>query len=109
VSKDESQQRMQVVSASAPDAQRARLRLRSARNSAAHTLLDIELISGRKHQIRLQLAHRGHPILGDQKYGASTRFPRGIALHCLKIVVKHPTRDERLAFTAPPPDYWPKA
>jgi 23S rRNA pseudouridine1911/1915/1917 synthase len=46
-----------------------------------NSLLEVTLETGRKHQIRLQLAHHGHPIVGDRKYGSRLKFPDGIALH----------------------------
>ncbi len=107
MSKNEAAQRMTIVSAGARDAQLAQLKIRTVRSSAARSMMAIELLTGRKHQIRLQLAERGHPILGDRKYAAKSPFPRGIALHSLRLMIKHPTRDEQLTFEAPVPDYWP--
>ena len=107
VLKDEAQQRMRVTMASTAGAQIARLRVRAEKRARGRTQVSVQLLTGRKHQIRLQLAHAGHPILGDQKYGARTRFPRGIALHCARVTVDHPTRKVPLTFTAPLPDYWP--
>ena len=61
-----------------------------------------ELITGRHHQIRVQFAHRGHPLLGDLRYGATVPFPnRAIALYAAAVAIKHPTRDERMVFEAP--------
>lgn len=108
LAKDEPRQRMAVVSEGAAGSQLARLRVRTLRVEPARSLLEIELLTGRKHQIRLQLAQRGHPILGDQKYGARTRFPRGIALHCQAVTIQHPTRKVSQTFTAPIPNTWPK-
>lgn len=65
---------------------------------------EIELETGRFHQIRFQFASRGAPILGDVRYGAQRKLPGvALALHCRHMEVKHPTRDERLAFSSPPP------
>lgn len=60
------------------------------------TVLRVELVSGRKHQIRAQLSHIGHPIVGDVKYGA----PAGLkdwstALHCRTLAFAHPKREQR--------------
>lgn len=68
-------------------------------------LLEIELQTGRHHQIRAQLAHKGVYIKGDLKYG----FPRsnkngGIHLHARQITFRHPVRDVPLTITAPPPN-----
>lgn len=63
----------------------------------------IQLITGRHHQIRVQFAHRGHPVLGDVRYGSSMPFPdRCLALHAAQVAVKHPVRPEKLVFAAPP-------
>ena len=70
------------------------------------SLLEIRLETGRKHQIRLQLAHAGHPILGDRKYGARTVLPYGIALHARKLALDHPTTRKRLVFEAEYPEFW---
>lgn len=107
VIKDEARQRMRVAVAGAAGAQSATLRVRVIAAQPARTQLEIDLLTGRKHQIRLQLSHHGHPILGDFKYGAKPRFPQGIALHCHQLAIEHPTRKEPLRFEAPPPDYWP--
>lgn len=69
-------------------------------------LLEIELKTGRKHQIRAQLSQTGCPILGDQKYGSSLTFPEGIALHSHRLEFEHPTGRQWLSFTVDPPEYW---
>ena len=71
-----------------------------------NSLLEITLHTGRKHQIRVQLAHRGHPIVGDVKYGSTRRFPAGIALHARQITLLHPVRREQLTIVADLPAYW---
>jgi 23S rRNA pseudouridine1911/1915/1917 synthase len=70
------------------------------------SLVAVRLISGRKHQIRLQFSHRGHPVLGDRKYGASTVFDAGIALHSWRLRITHPTKRESMWFQAEPPATW---
>ncbi|MFT5125399.1 MAG: 23S rRNA pseudouridine1911/1915/1917 synthase [Candidatus Omnitrophota bacterium] len=63
----------------------------------------IQLITGRHHQIRVQFSHRGHPILGDLRYGSTRTFPdRALALHAAKVAIKHPVRPENMTFEAPP-------
>ena len=111
VAKDERAQRMRVVDASHPAAQQARLRAQPLAVSGDRTLLKIELLTGRKHQIRLQLAERGTPIWGDQKYGARSRFTKqnAIALHCQQLTLKHPTTKQSLTFRASPAGHWPAA
>jgi len=72
------------------------------------SLIEIHLETGRKHQIRVQLASRGFPILGDRKYGARSEFPNGIALHAWKLALCHPVGGEALEFVAPAPASWKK-
>ena len=72
------------------------------------SFLEVELETGRKHQIRLQMAHHGHPVVGDRKYGSQLKFSSGIALHARRLVVAHPVRGEPLVFEAPVPKSWPQ-
>ncbi|HUE70493.1 MAG TPA: RluA family pseudouridine synthase [Pirellulaceae bacterium] len=104
--KDEKTQRMVVTTAHAIGAQKARLSYRELKRLAAGTLLEIELETGRKHQIRVQLAYHGTPILGDRKYGSRRPFPSGIALHARTLEIAHPVKKETLTFTAPLPKAW---
>lgn len=68
----------------------------------------VELLTGRHHQIRIQFAHRGHPLLGDFRYGSSLKFPqRAIALHARSLTITHPIKKERLTFIADPAPFWP--
>jgi 23S rRNA pseudouridine1911/1915/1917 synthase len=72
------------------------------------SLVEVQLETGRRHQIRLQLAHIGHPVLGDLRYGASGPLPeKQIALFANELAVDHPTRRERLVFRSPLPQGWP--
>ncbi len=109
MSKNEAAQRMITVPSSSRDAQLAQLKIQTVQATQQRSLMAIELLTGRKHQIRLQLSERGHPIFGDRKYDAKTHFAHGIALHSQRLVIDHPTRAERLTFTAPVPSYWPRA
>ncbi len=106
VHKNESLQRMVVVPEHHTDGQLASLKIRTVRAASDRSLVRIQLLTGRKHQIRLQLSHRGYPILGDKKYDASRPFAKGIALHSERLVIQHPTLKQRLEFSAPPPSYW---
>lgn len=79
----------------------------------AATLVEIELITGRMHQIRLQFASRGCPVFGDRRYGA-TPLPTDVGideaerifLHAQRITLMHPIRYEPLTIEAPPPAGW---
>ena len=103
---DESQQRVIVARAQHGGAQEARLSYRRLFASRTLSLLEVTLETGRKHQIRVQLAERSLPILGDRKYGSRTTFSDGIALHAREISFEHPTRDEVIRLLAPPPQAW---
>ena len=72
------------------------------------SLLEIDLSTGRHHQIRLQLSNIGFPIIGDFRYGSKRKFPnRSIGLHARAVSLKHPVKDEVMVFEATPPHYWP--
>jgi 23S rRNA pseudouridine1911/1915/1917 synthase len=71
------------------------------------SLVEVQLLTGRKHQIRLQFSHHGHPVVGDQKYGSGHAFPAGIALHARRLTVVHPVRNQPTTFDAPLPASWP--
>lgn len=114
------QAHVEVASAEAPGAREARLRYRTLQidvsgSQETRTLLEIEPLTGRTHQIRVQLAARGWPVVGDVQYGATTSIapvraadPRDepIALHARSLTIKHPVRYDSLTITAPLPEYW---
>ena len=98
---------VRVVRADYPKAKRAVLRWRAVATRDGLTLLDIALETGRAHQIRVQLAHRGHPLVGDIRYGATRELDgRNLALHAYRLTIEHPTRREAMTFEAPPPATW---
>ena len=100
---------VRIVDLGDPGAQRAALRWRTLAVEGGRSLVDVHLETGRKHQIRAQLAARGAPVLGDFRYG-SPREPfaegRGIALHAWRLGLEHPTQREPRMFEAPPPPSW---
>lgn len=104
--KDERHRKMHVTTASASDAQRAELNYRTLKFIKGNSLLEIELLTGRKHQIRVQLADAFAPIVGDRKYGSRREFPHGIALHSRRLEIMHPVRKEPLVIEAPLPPSW---
>ena len=105
---DERHRRVRVALAGQeqPGAKQARLEYRQLSQRGDVSLVEVTLDTGRKHQIRVQFAEHGHPLLGDRKYGSRRRFAAGIALHARQLVVTHPVRDERLGFEAPLPRSW---
>lgn len=108
LAEDERHRRMHAVAADQLGARECRLHYRHLATLDVGTLVEIELETGRKHQIRVQFAARGTPILGDRKYGSKRPFPEGIALHARRLVVRHPVRDEQIEITAPLPAAWKK-
>lgn len=81
---------------------RAVLRYRVLRDTARYHLVEVELLTGRHHQIRCQLSAVGCPIKGDLKYGAPRSNPDGgISLHARSIRFVHPVRKEEIAVEAP--------
>jgi 23S rRNA pseudouridine1911/1915/1917 synthase len=82
--------------------QKGSLWIRTIMSSNDFSLHLVDLITGRKHQIRAQLSSRGIPIVGDRKYGSPARFDEGaIALHSLIIRFDHPVKKEYLEIIAP--------
>lgn len=87
-----------------PGAKRALLSYRIIGKTDRYTLLEIQLMTGRHHQIRCQLAHMGCPIRGDLKYGAPRSNPDGgISLMAKQIDFIHPVTKERITIKAPTP------
>ena len=84
------------------------LRYRVRERQGACSLLEIELVTGRRHQIRAQLALIGCPLLGDVKYGAPEPLPgRRLGLHAWRLEVEHPVGGRPLTITAPTDGSWP--
>jgi 23S rRNA pseudouridine1911/1915/1917 synthase len=84
------------------DAKLAKLRYRVLRDTDRYHLVEVELLTGRHHQIRCQLSAIGCPIKGDLKYGAPRSNPDGgISLHARHITFDHPVRHEEIAIDAP--------
>lgn len=104
--KDERHRRVHVTISGAAAAQRAELEYRVLQKVRGNTFLEIELLTGRKHQIRVQLASAFAPILGDRKYGSQSPFPLGIALHSRRLHLQHPVRKTQLKLEAPLPTSW---
>jgi 23S rRNA pseudouridine1911/1915/1917 synthase len=103
--KDERHRRMHVTSPNTPGAQRAELTYRVL-NTDGLAFLEVRPLTGRKHQIRVQLSHAGFPIVGDRKYGSRRAFSAGIALHSRRLVIAHPVSKMQLMIEAPLPTAW---
>lgn len=107
--------RAEVVPPDHPDAKYAHLLYRVLGYFDECTFLELQPTTGRMHQIRLQAAVRGHPIVGDALYGAQRPFgpatddwrARWIALHARQLEFTHPMSHKPVVVTAPLFDYWP--
>ena len=104
--KDDGLRRMVVCQPDRPGSRKAELTYETLGYDRDRALVRIRLLTGRKHQIRVQFASRDLPILGDRKYAAEHSFPRGIALHSTSLVFQHPVRPEEMSFRVEPPKYW---
>ena len=88
-------------------AKEARLLYRLIGRTDRYYLLEVELLTGRHHQIRCQLSGMGCVIKGDLKYGAPrSNTDGGICLHSREIKFVHPVRKDEVDIIAPPPDSW---
>src|SRR5690606_18357765 len=86
------------------DSKKAVLEYKELKSSDTYYLMEIDLHTGRHHQIRSQLAAAGCPIKGDLKYGFDRSNPDGsIHLHARKLVFIHPVKKEEISLTAPVP------
>lgn len=103
--KDQKTNKVHIAQANDPGAKQARLTYRVEQTVDDISRVRIDLHTGRPHQIRVQMASIGCPLVGDQKYGDVSRDKPGdsIALWSYEIRCKHPTRDEQLCFSAPAP------
>lgn len=106
VDQDPRHRKMHIVGKTIATAKQARLTYRTLHALDDRSLVEVTLDTGRKHQIRLQMSHHGHPVLGDRKYGSRRDFPAGIALHARRLVVAHPINGEPVRLEAPLPDSW---
>lgn len=84
-------------------AREAVLRLRTLFSNGRNSFHLVHLVSGRKHQIRSQLAHLGLPVTGDRKYGSKEECPGGIGLHALFFQTRHPVGEKDLTLMSLPP------
>ena len=106
--------RAERVAAGDPGAKQATLTYTVVEPRPGGTLVELVPLTGRMHQLRVQTAGRGHPVLGDELYGSPAGFgPAGelprdrvIALHARRLTVEHPFTRQPLAIEAPLPAYW---
>lgn len=79
---------------------------RVLRESHAYSLLEIDLLTGRKNQIRVHLSEMGCPVVGDKKYGKKERGIKRLTLHAASITIAHPHSKEKMTFSARVPAYF---
>ncbi len=119
VRKVSAEPRVEVVAETEPGVQQAVLHYKTRRaiplvSDRCGMWLEIELETGRMHQVRIQSSSRGHPILGDALYGSTVPFgretadprERAIALHARSISFRHPESNEMVTVTASPTQDW---
>ncbi len=107
--KDEKKNKTTAFKQETPNALRSELSYEIIASHSGFYLLEVKPITGRPHQIRVQLASVGSPIRGDVKYGYNDANQDGsICLHARQLEFVHPVKKERMAFQAPLPDseYW---
>jgi 23S rRNA pseudouridine1911/1915/1917 synthase len=103
--REESKNKSFIVSENTRNSQRAELKYQIVGKSNSFYLLEVDLMTGRHHQIRAQLSAIGCPIKGDLKYGFQRSNPDGsIHLHARKISFVHPVKKELISITADPPN-----
>ena len=100
--KDPATGMVRVVPPGTPGARHARLVSRPLARRDGLTLAEVQLFTGRAHQIRVQHAHAGLPLWGDARYGRG-KPGQQIALWAASLTLEHPTRHEALRFACPPP------
>ena len=108
--------RAEVVGPGHPEGRHAALHYRVLKTFDWGTGLEIELETGRTHQIRIQAASRGHPVLGDRQYGSTVAFGpqfedqrlQAIALHARSLAFRDPETRQTVTVVATVPEYWPE-
>ena len=105
LTRNEAQNKSYIAKPGAKDAKQAVLSYKTLVRGEHYTLLEINLETGRHHQIRCQLAAIGCPVKGDLKYGAKRSNPDGgICLHARQIEFVHPVSKQNICITAPVPE-----
>jgi len=104
--KDDTAGHVSVVRPGAAGAKQALVHFHVRAEHDGLSWLELRPQTGRTHQLRVQLASRGHPIAGDFKYGSEIPFNPGIALHARMLTFLHPIRHEAVTLTAETPQSW---
>ncbi len=105
IEKNQKVNKSYIVEDAGPKSKKAELTYKMVHSSDNYALLEINLITGRHHQIRVQLSHIGHPIKGDVKYGdRRSNKDKSIHLHAWKISFTHPISGEKINLEAKLPE-----
>ncbi|WP_162542170.1 RluA family pseudouridine synthase [Gemmata obscuriglobus] len=104
--KDDDNARVETVAPETPGAQFARLLFQVRGRHNGLIWLELRPHTGRKHQLRVQLASRGASIYGDHKYGSKLPFGNGIALHARSLTFLHPTSKNPVTVKSEVPKIW---
>ncbi len=111
--KDKRKNMVSVVDKNTSGAKEARLSykclssVKSKEDTRIYSLVDINLETGRPHQIRVQFSSRNHPLYGDQRYSPYAQKGEQIALWATKLELIHPTKKEKMQFISPVPENYP--
>ncbi|MCB1226153.1 MAG: RluA family pseudouridine synthase [Verrucomicrobiales bacterium] len=95
--------RVRIVPADTPDTRHALTHYQVLEKNAHHSLLELRIETGRRHQIRVQLAAIGCPVLGDSKYHPDHPRKARLALHASRLSFRHPRTQQQLTFESPLP------
>ncbi len=104
--KDTERGRVDVVEPRTRGARQALLHYQLKATHDGLSWLEVRPQTGRTHQLRVQLAHHGHPIFGDARYGSIHTFDHAVALHARSLTFLHPIRYEPITLTAEMPRSW---
>ena len=107
ISKDEDRNIVTVIDKERHGFKASYLDYKALASKDGITMVEVKLGTGRSHQIRAQMAHRGYPLIGDQKYGDKDKRCKDIALEAYKLSFEHPVKREFIAFEAPLPSGYP--
>lgn len=104
LAKDAIHNTVAVVPQTTTGSKRAELTYQTVTTVGNDTLITVQLATGRSHQIRVQMKHIGHPIVGDARYGGERTGVKNIALWAYQLAFEHPTTHDHLKFIVNPPE-----
>lgn len=104
IEKDNKSNTVKAYKSPKKNAKESRLNFITVKQNKKASIVEVDLITGRPHQIRAQFAAEGHPLWGDYRYGDPSEQGRDIALRAVKLEFAHPTTKELLIFKAPSPN-----